>query len=117
MTRIAALLVVAALAAGCGNASAPSLVPGADPKQGAKLIEHYGCGVSVATPTGSLTPGTGECIDWRYDPHPSLFALDYNVVLGAHPWLGAVQDDRAQYSDATIAASATVPQSAVATIA
>ena len=44
MTRIAALLVVAALAAGCGNATAPSLVPGADPKQGAKLIERYGCG-------------------------------------------------------------------------
>ena len=56
MTRIAALLVVAALAAGCGNASAPSLVPGADPKQGAKLIEHNQPFTSLVRTVKSGTP-------------------------------------------------------------
>ena len=44
MRRIAPLLALAALAAGCGSGTAPSLVPGGDAKQGAKLIERYGCG-------------------------------------------------------------------------
>ena len=44
MRRIAALLALAVLAAGCGKGTATSLVPGADPKQGARLIAHYGCG-------------------------------------------------------------------------
>jgi cytochrome c len=45
MRRLALLLLGgAALLAGCGSGTSPSLVPGGDAKRGAPLIAHYGCG-------------------------------------------------------------------------
>jgi cytochrome c2 len=37
-------LAVASLAVACGAGTSSSLVPGASPERGARLIERYGCG-------------------------------------------------------------------------
>lgn len=70
MRRAVLLIPLALLAAGCGTARSPAVVPTGDADRGKRLMEHYGCGACHVIPgieraNGRVGPSLDEFRDIR----------------------------------------------------